>query len=483
MRKILSIFLFFISVESYSQHFSGRLDHFTGSYFNIDYAPDWLSRQGDTIHVNEKGEFNFRFRMQYPARIKLMLSSKIVQEIFIAPGLSLNIKADVSNENSYDRSLRFSGTAARYNLFFPLLQASTRYKYFDYSKNYDVYDKLPVNEKLNMYKSLKFTRDSIRQQFFSNFKKDTLAIQFSIIDSIETQYMVLSGLHGILREIPEEEKLFFVRKHWSPFMIENDDPMIISGWSYYFTWYVYVNDLYKLAIASGDTAWLRSQNEYERISDYFVRIVASPRLIEKMYVTFYLREMVAHYRLLNENDFPAWDSAFERMSLRVSSKPVIEDFRRRIETNKALAILSKKGGPAPDFVLKDSSGRNYRLSDFKDKLLVLDLWASWCKPCISEFPHMKKIEQKFADRNDIIFVNISTDYNRLIWIEEGLRRFFPPGLALWASSESNFAKDYKVSSFPHFIVIDKNGKFVEYSAPYPSEGNKLENLIMATLQQ
>jgi thiol-disulfide isomerase/thioredoxin len=432
MKRASVIFLLFVFVQSNSQHISGKLENFTDTYFNIEYTPDWLSRKLDTVHVNEKGEFDFNFQVQHPAIVKLLLTSRISQELFIAPGLSLDIKANVGDKEIYTKTLQFSGLAAKYSNFFRVVQSSQRYKTFDYSDKFEVYDKLSANEKLMLDKNLKFTRDSIRTDFFKKFKNDSLAVKFYLADSIETQYAILSGIHGMAYDLPKHEIQPFIKQYWSPYMTEFDDPVILSGWRYYFTWYMYANDLYKLAVSSGDTTLFTSANEEVRVADFFLRLAKHSPLIEKIYVAFYLRSLTAKYKIVDEDDFPLLDRDFEKLCKKISSKSIIEEFKKQVEANKALAILSKKGGAAPDFTLLDSSNNVYHLSDFTDKLLVLDLWATWCGPCIREFPYMKKLQQEFSGRTDITFVTVSTDYNRITWIEKGLRKLSPPGLALWA---------------------------------------------------
>ena len=115
---------------------------------------------------------------------------------------------------------------------------------------------------------------------------------------------------------------------------------------------------------------------------------------------------------------------------------------------------------------------------------MIDIWASYCGPCIAEFPHMKKLQEKFGNRNDLVFLNIAIDPNRRDWIEKGLRKRSPVGLALWAGDgpTDDFQKQYYVWAIPHIIVLDRNGAFVEYFAPAPSNGNKLEDVILEALK-
>ncbi len=62
---------------------------------------------------------------------------------------------------------------------------------------------------------------------------------------------------------------------------------------------------------------------------------------------------------------------------------------------------------APDFTLKDLSGKNVSLSDYKGKVIVLDFWATWCGPCRMEIPSFIELQNTYKD--DIVIVGVSLD--------------------------------------------------------------------------
>ena len=68
----------------------------------------------------------------------------------------------------------------------------------------------------------------------------------------------------------------------------------------------------------------------------------------------------------------------------------------------------KKGDACPKFIFKDMDGKEVSLEQFKGKYVVIDVWASWCQPCKQEFPNLKKLEEKYKDKN-VVFVSISSD--------------------------------------------------------------------------
>src|SRR5690606_10528408 len=63
---------------------------------------------------------------------------------------------------------------------------------------------------------------------------------------------------------------------------------------------------------------------------------------------------------------------------------------------------------APDFKLNSIEGNDISLADMKGKYLYVDIWATWCRPCLQQLPAMKELEEKYRDQN-IEFVSISVD--------------------------------------------------------------------------
>lgn len=65
---------------------------------------------------------------------------------------------------------------------------------------------------------------------------------------------------------------------------------------------------------------------------------------------------------------------------------------------------------APNFTFTDIRGKTHTLSDFRGRVVILNFWASWCAPCVKEFPHFLKAAQDYPD--EVIFLAASSDFNR-----------------------------------------------------------------------
>ena len=139
------------------------------------------------------------------------------------------------------------------------------------------------------------------------------------------------------------------------------------------------------------------------------------------------------------------------------------------------------GKPSPVFNnYENAKGGTTSLSDLKGKFVYVDVWATWCRPCIGEIPVLKELQNKFRGKN-IEFVSISVDENREAWLKT-IKEKELKGVQLLSdkSFNSQFIREYGITEIPVFILLDKEGKIINANAPRPSDPEIekiLENLI------
>ena len=154
----------------------------------------------------------------------------------------------------------------------------------------------------------------------------------------------------------------------------------------------------------------------------------------------------------------------------------------RFDEVAASLYKAEEGVKGADFTYPDKDGKMVSLSDFKGKVVVVDVWATWCAPCRKELPHLKKLEEEMKG-TDVVFIGVSLDEakDREKWkkfiAEEQL-----PGVQLFASGWSHIAKAYKITGIPRFMVFDRDGKIVAIKAPRPSD-EALKRLLEAELKK
>lgn len=132
-----------------------------------------------------------------------------------------------------------------------------------------------------------------------------------------------------------------------------------------------------------------------------------------------------------------------------------------------------KGAKAPDFTLKDISGKSISLSDLKGKTVMLDFWGTWCGPCIESIPELKALYQKYRNNNFEI-VSVANDRN-----EEKWRSVVNNKGMTWTNvidQTEAVTKQYQIKAFPTLMLIDANGIFVSTQA----YENDVEEYLNAT---
>ena len=151
----------------------------------------------------------------------------------------------------------------------------------------------------------------------------------------------------------------------------------------------------------------------------------------------------------------------------------LKDRKAKLLLNNAL-----NNSMSSPFDYLNFKGGNTKLSDFNGKYVYIDVWATWCGPCIAEIPFLKKVEEKYEGKN-IAFVSISVDVQKDF---EKWKKFVAEkqlgGVQLFADKDwnSDFIKSFGINSIPRFILIDPSGKVVSADAARPSDSKLSEQL-------
>lgn len=115
------------------------------------------------------------------------------------------------------------------------------------------------------------------------------------------------------------------------------------------------------------------------------------------------------------------------------------------------------GDKAPSFSIKADDGRTLTAKNFGGKLLVLHFWASWCAPCVEEFPLLDQFQKQFAD-SGVVVLAISVDQS-----DKAYRNFLSrahPSFVTARDPEGNISARYGTFMYPETYVIDRNGSVV-----------------------
>lgn len=109
----------------------------------------------------------------------------------------------------------------------------------------------------------------------------------------------------------------------------------------------------------------------------------------------------------------------------------------------------------PDITLKDTSGRQVKLSDFKGKIVLIDFWASWCGPCRRANKHLKTLYSKYKDKG-LEILSISVDDNMVDW-KDAIKEDKTTWVHVF--DDKNYANAWKIQYIPTTFIVDKQGNF------------------------
>jgi peroxiredoxin len=113
------------------------------------------------------------------------------------------------------------------------------------------------------------------------------------------------------------------------------------------------------------------------------------------------------------------------------------------------------GNRAPEFTLKDLSGKDIKLSDLRGKVVVLNFWATWCPPCREEIPSMMRLNKALAGKGfQMLAVSIDEGGKGAV---EGFFRKSGMSLPVLLDTDQAVGKRYGLTGVPETFVIDKKG--------------------------
>ena len=140
-----------------------------------------------------------------------------------------------------------------------------------------------------------------------------------------------------------------------------------------------------------------------------------------------------------------------------------------------------KGKPAHDIEFTDKEGKIHHLSEYKGKVLFVDIWGTWCAPCIAEFPHLRAIQEHFKDNPNVMIMSLSCDIERkperwLPFLQQRGDEITWHQFMLTKEGNKVISDVYYIFGIPHFMLIDKEGNFVSYDGPHPSVADPIKEI-------
>ncbi|MGN0003832.1 MAG: TlpA family protein disulfide reductase [Sphingobacterium composti] len=392
--------------------------------------------QGDEYPLTSNGEFNVQFELSEPTWYEVTFSPIAKNQqlgatfpIFVKPGEKLNFKINYSKEE--------------------YLKVAPGYKKTDNNAFIDFSG---------------FVNSTIRNSFMNSTAADAnLDVYIAETDKLIKKYAVKNA------DIKEYLKIWAFNSYLTLFYASNrngklpkeveesipsvfNSPFVLSFYNGAMNVNNYVNGL---IINERDPL-----NRLKIKSDKLKELFSNEQLIARV-LDSDLNRFITSYRI---TDLSVFDKDVERL------ESLLEDLNNPHLGNRILNDLKNIrnttiGSDFPDVKFKDLTGNEVSISQFKGKYIYIDLWASWCVPCIKEIPYLQALEKEFADKN-IVFLSISLDDNKTAW-KNKVNELNLHGHQ-WELGNSNYDKLMNVTGIPHFLLYGPDGKLMQYKAARPS---------------
>lgn len=209
-------------------------------------------------------------------------------------------------------------------------------------------------------------------------------------------------------------------------------------------------------------------------NEYLIKLRLVNNLIKNPYVNEYHNYIYSNGGINRTKDSVQVTDIYKSFIVKAKNPAYINDVEKSYQNFKGRATKSV----APDFNYPNEDGKMVSLKSLKGKYVYIDIWATWCVPCIAEIPALKKLEEQYRGKN-IQFVSISVDNisDKMKWVnyvkENNLQ-----GLQLMADNSINsaFMKTFAVSTIPRFLLIGPDGAIIDNDAKRPTDVELVKKL-------
>lgn len=217
------------------------------------------------------------------------------------------------------------------------------------------------------------------------------------------------------------------------------------------------NDLqqkYQAAMSGGKA------DEAKKAEIDFKAMIEDMNVFTKNFVKEHNNSVVGAYiallQLSNQIDGAELESITSKFPAEIGKSEYVIKLKELVDGMKKTSV----GAVAPDFTMNDQAGKPVKLSSLRGQVVLIDFWASWCKPCRQENPNVVKLYQKYHAKGFEI-LGVSLDRTKDDWEQaikdDQLNWLHVSDLQFWQNAA---ARLYSVNQIPQSFLLDKDGKII-----------------------
>lgn len=422
----------------------------SGEFFYF-IKPDMFGGEVDTLQVMQGGQFEVRREIDRAGYYKMYVANQELM-LFVRPGDSLEVSADGTR---LVESVSFTGRGAKINEFLKRKALMSMKQTPDSRVMYSMTER----EFVLMLDSLKNNILFSVKEFAADPDADARFIELeeaSVLYQFAQQRLNYQEAHAYY----SKNDSFVVSDSFNDYLsgldINNDDLMNLEEFLVFARTYLSSLTHNKLKHTDGNYSSAQFMTEAVAIAEKTFK----NKNVKDFVIFSLLSDQILYSGVEN------LQTVVDGFMASCQNKDFVDELRQKAEEWSPL----QKGKEAADFSGLTTSGDTISLSDFRGKYVYLDVWATWCGPCRLEIPKLKELEEKYRNRN-IVFVSLSIDQEKVAWAEMvAAEEMKGVQIHMANARDEAFVKTYLIRSIPRFILIDKDGRFVNSNAERPTSG-------------
>ncbi len=441
----------------------GIIENQLGDFITISHKVG-LEKITDTARVDSTGKFILKIDIKKPGYYTFF-HGRETASLYLSPGDSINLKL---NTDEFDETLSFDGKGALANNYIIETYLLNEKLGIDYREIYKLEKNNFISKIDSIYKILNKhleefigKNEDFNDYFISMEKNKLLYKKASLKIKYPESYKYMTKNDSL--DLGED-----YNDYLNELNLNDSNLLELPEFINFLISYMKeeVNKLFE-----EDTILAKKDNGY---------MLAMIKVIQNTFTDHKIKEYLLYNLMYEQLRYYGINNIDEIMKVfkeNCTKKEYLDKIEEEYKNWEVIAF----GKKAPVFEYQDIEGNLVSLSDFIGKYVYIDIWATWCGPCIGELPYLEKLNKDFKNKN-IVFMSVSVDKDKDAWKKMVIEKEMK-GLQLFADKawESSIAVDYLVHSIPSFILIDKEGNIINPKAKRPSAGiyeviQKLEGL-------